>query len=520
MDIISSCYVSVKRCFGRVFLHIDPVGLRELAERAFFELSYYLRPSYLKKIASILDDHGSSNNDRFVAASLLQNAVIAADGVLPLCQDTGTAQITAWKGERVQTNSNDADWLSKGIKGAYTKNPFRFSQIMPLSMFEELNSGTNLPAQIDISSVEGDEYEFLFVAKGGGSANKTAFYAETPAILAKEALTLFLKQKIPSIGVAACPPYILSVVIGGTSPECNLKINKMTSTGSLDHLPAKGSGKRAMYRDIEWERVVMDIAEKSGLGAQFIGKHFAIDARVIRLSRHAASVPISIGVSCNAHRNITGRITKEGVFLERLEKNPAKYFDKCAVAVSATEVVDLNRPIDELVAIFGKYSVGKVLSLDGNIIVARDAAHARWYRRLQSGKNMPDYLVNSPIYYAGPANTPKTGNFVSGSFGPTTAARMDAYLESLLRVGLSRITIAKGNRSPFVSELCRKYNGFYFGTVGGAAALIAKNHIVESRIIDYHELGMEAVRLIRVHNLPVIMICDNKGNNLYSGRSY
>lgn len=511
---ITADHVSVKQAFGKRYLFVEPEGLRLLAERGFKDISYYYRPAHLKLLSSALNDPSSSDNDRFVAHTLLENAVIAAEGLLPMCQDTGTATIMGWKGERVQTGVDDAEQLSAGVYDAYANNPLRYSQQVSLSMFEESNSGTNLPAQIDISATEGEEYRFLFVAKGGGSANKTSFYAGTPVLLNADRLYQFLAEKIPAIGVAACPPYYVSVVIGGTSPEQNLKVNKLASAGYLDGLPVGGQIEGIAYRDLAWEGKVMEIAANCGLGAQFLGRRFALDARVIRLTRHAASVPISIAVSCSAHRNALAKITADGIFLEALEKNPKQYYSPEASDTGKAGVsIDLNRPLAENLAILSTLKVGTLLSLTGPLVVARDLAHARLMEQFEATQTIPDYFKDYFIYYAGPAKTPQ--GMASGSFGPTTAQRMDTYLETFMKNGASLVTLAKGNRSSIVADACREYGGFYLGTIGGAAALVAKRNIINNEILDYPELGMEAVRKIEVKDMPAIVICDHRGNRLY-----
>ncbi|MBL8027407.1 MAG: fumarate hydratase [Fibrobacteres bacterium] len=508
-------YISVKKAFGRKFLQLKPEALSILSETAFHDIAYYLRATHLKQLAAILKDKKASDNDRYVAFSLLKNAVISAEGVLPMCQDTGTANIIGYKGESIITGIEDSEALSRGVFNSYTKNPLRYSQLVPLSMLEDVNSGSNLPAQIDISAVPGEEYRFLFVAKGGGSANKTSFFAETPTILNEAALTKFLDEKIPAIGVAACPPYHLSIVIGGTSPELNLKVNKMAAAGFLDNLPVKGNRSGIGFRDRVWEKKVMEIAEKCGLGAQILGRYFALDARVIRLPRHAASVHISIGVSCNAHRNAKGKITEDGIYIEALEKNPAKYLKGVSLKGQETITeIDLNRPVAENIKKMSSLRPGALLSLTGPLVVARDIAHARLNALLERNGKVPDYFKNHFVYYAGPAKTPE--GMASGSFGPTTAQRMDSYLDSFMKHGYSLVSLAKGNRSQKVTDSCKKYGGFYLGTIGGAAALVAKENISKSEVLDYPELGMEAVRKIEVNGMPAFIISDSRGGNLYA----
>ncbi len=507
--------VMTARAAGGEFLRVDPKALTLLAEEAFKDVAFFFRTSHLEGLAGILDDPAASVNDRFVAAALLKNAIIAAEGLLPLCQDTGTANIVGYKGESIVTGADDARSLARGAYNAYRTKNLRYSQVAPSSMLEEANTGTNLPPQIDIQAVPGKEYKFLFVAKGGGSSNKTSLFQENKSLLESEKrLADFLAEKIRAIGVAACPPYRLAVVIGGTSPEMTLKTVKLASTGYLDTLTTRATGEGHAYRDLEWERRVLAAAQANGLGAQFTGKYFALEARVIRLPRHAGSLPIGIGVSCNADRNIKGKITRRGVFLETLDKNPARFLgwlDK--LTTEAGVQVDLDRPIDEVVADLASHPVGTRLSLNGTLIVARDIAHARLGQMLNEGKPLPAYLREHPVYYAGPAKTPK--GYATGSFGPTTAQRMDSYIADFMKAGASRITVAKGNRAPAVIEACRVSNGVYLGTIGGAAALVAKENILSSEVVDFEDLGMEAVRKIVVKDLPAFIIYDNKGHNLY-----
>ncbi len=507
--------VRTARAAGREFLRVDPKALTLLSGEAFKDAAFFFRTPHLEGLAGILDDPAASENDKFVAAALLKNAIIAAEGLLPLCQDTGTANILGYKGEGVLTGADDARFLAHGVFNAYRAKNLRYSQVAPSSMLEEANTGTNLPPQIDLQAVPGSEYRFLFVAKGGGSSNKTSLFQENKSLLESEKkFADFLAGKIKAIGVAACPPYRLAVVIGGTSPEMTLKTVKLASTGYLDSLTTRAAGEGHAYRDLEWERRVLAAAQENSLGAQFTGKYFALEARVIRLPRHAGSLPVGIGVSCNADRNIKGKITRRGIFLEVLDKDPSRFLAKLdEFPTEAGVPVDLDRPIDTVISDLASHPVGTRLSLNGTLIVARDIAHARLGRMLREGKPLPDYLKNHPVYYAGPAKTPK--GYATGSFGPTTAQRMDGYIADFMKAGASRITLAKGNRAPAVIEACRVSNGIYLGTIGGAAALVAKENVLSSEVVDFADLGMEAVRKIVVKDLPAFIIYDNKGRNLY-----
>lgn len=498
---------------GREFLTVAPEVLTQLAEEAFHDLSFYLRPGHLDELAEIASDSEAGENERFVCSALIKNAVIAAEGFLPLCQDTGTATVFAWRGERVLTGGDDAELLTNGVAAAWKNNSLRYSQVAPVSMFEEVNTGNNLPAQIDISFAPGAEYHFMFMAKGGGSANKTLLFQGSKALLNDAALEAFLKDRISGLGVAACPPYTLVVVVGGTSPENNLKTMKLASTGWLDQLPTAGDGKGAPYRDLEWEKRVMKIAAETGWGAQFGGTHLALEARVVRLPRHAGSCPVSVGVSCSAHRNMAAKITSEGVFLEVVDRNPARLLNKCQSSGLKAVDIDLDRPMPEILARLATLSAGSLVMLNGTMVVARDMAHARIAAMVKAGQPVPDYFKNHPVYYAGPAKTP--AGYVIGSFGPTTAQRMDDYMDFFMSRGASMITLAKGNRAESVVKACGQYGGFYLGTIGGAAALIAKENILASEIIDFPELGMEAVHRIRVRNMPAFILYDNMGRRLY-----
>jgi fumarate hydratase class I len=512
-EAISRNHVAIGECDGRPVLKVAAEGLTLLAERAFHDVAFFLRPSHLDQLAAMLKDPESSANDRTVALELLKNAVISADGVLPMCQDTGTAIINAKKGQRVFTGGGDEEALSRGVFNAYTKNYFRYSQNAALTMYEEKNTGTNLPAQVDITAVDGDEYSFLFVAKGGGSANKTYLFQETKAVLNPAALQKFLAGKLKAIGTAACPPYHLAVVVGGTSAELVLKTVKLASARYLDHLPTKGGPGGHAFRDLELEALLLEASRKTGLGAQFGGKYFCLDVRVVRLPRHGASCPIGLGLSCNADRNIKAKITRDGIFLERLEKNPAKYLPRPAAADEAAVRIDLNRPMSEIRATLGKYPVATRLSLNGPIIVARDIAHAKLKEKVDKGEDLPAYFKDHIVYYAGPAKTPP--GYASGSFGPTTAGRMDDYVPLFQKMGGSLVMLAKGNRSKGVTESCKANGGFYLGSIGGPAARLAKDCITSQEVLAYPELGMEAIFKITVKDFPAFIIVDDKGNDFY-----
>lgn len=509
-------FVSTAEFEGQTILKIAPEGLAFLAREAFRDVSFLYRAKHLKKVAAILDDPEASPNDRNVALTLLRNAVVASGFQLPMCQDTGTATVIGKKGQRVWTNANDAEWLSRGIYETYTKENLRYSQTLPQTMFEEKNSGTNLPAQIDLYATEGDRYEFLFVAKGGGSANKSLLFQETKALLNPKSLEEFLDAKLKSLGTAACPPYHLAIVIGGTSAEATMKTVKLASTGYLDSLPTSGDAAGRAFRDLEWEEKVMELARKSGIGAQFGGKYFALDARVIRLPRHGASCPVGIGVSCSADRNIKARIDREGIWLEVLERNPAQYLPaqfRAGYVPREGVPIDLNRPMAEILQELHKYPVSTPLRLTGTIVVARDIAHAKLKERLDRGEGLPEYFKNHPVYYAGPAKTP--AGLPSGSFGPTTAGRMDSYVDLFQSHGGSMIMIAKGNRSKQVTEACKKHGGFYLGSIGGPAAILAAENIKKVELLEYPELGMEAIYRIEVKDFPAFILVDDKGNDFF-----
>ena len=512
---ISSDHVSVDSFKGQDILTVEPEGIRLLAETAFADINHLLRPGHLKQLASILDDPEATDNDRFVAYDLLKNANIAAGGVLPMCQDTGTAIIMGKKGRRVWTEGGDGAALARGVMDAYEKKNLRYSQLAPVKMFEEKNTRNNLPAQIDIYEEGTDAYEFLFVAKGGGSANKTFLYQGTPSLLTHDRMIDFLKEKILTLGTAACPPYHLAIVIGGTSAEMNLKTVKLASTRYLDELPTEGSESGHAFRDLEMEKEIHRLTQQMGVGAQFGGKYFCHDVRVIRLPRHGASLPIGLGVSCSADRQAKGKITRDGIFIEQLESDPSKYMPEIdeAKLSESTVRIDLNRPMAEVLAELSRHPVKTRLSLTGTIIVARDLAHAKIRERLEKGEGMPDYLKNHPVYYAGPAKTP--AGYASGSFGPTTAGRMDSYVDQFQSFGGSMVMLAKGNRSRAVREACKKHGGFYLGSIGGPAARLAQDCIRKVEVFEYPELGMEAVWKIEVEDFPAFIVIDDKGNDFF-----
>jgi fumarate hydratase class I len=506
-------YISTSSFEGKPVLKVEPEGLALLARQAISDVSFYLRSRHLAKLREELDDPDASENDRFVIYTLLQNACVAAGGQLPSCQDTGTAIVMGKKGQQVWTEGNDAEALSRGIYETFQEKNLRYSQIAPLTMFEEKNTGNNLPAQIDLYAGEGMDYSFLVVAKGGGSANKSFLYQKTKSLLNEENLEAFVKEKLSDLGTAACPPYHLALVIGGTSAEANLKIVKLASCGEFDHLPTSGDETGRAFRDPEWEKRVGDIAASCGIGAQFGGKYFAHDVRVIRLSRHAASCPVGLGVSCSADRNIKAKITSEGIFLEQLEFNPEKYMPAQAPQMAPPVRVDLNQPMEDILEALSRFPIKTRLSLTGTVIVARDIAHARIKEILDRGEPMPDYFKNHPIYYAGPAKTPD--GMATGSFGPTTAGRMDPYVEPFQSRGGSMVMLAKGNRSKAVTEACKKHGGFYLGSVGGPAAILAQDNIKQVEVVDFPELGMEAVRKIEVEHFPAFIVVDDKGNDFF-----
>ncbi len=510
---LTSDYVKVIKYNDREVLHIEPEALEILSAEAMADVSFYLRPAHLQKLQAELLDVEASENDKFVIETMLKNSCIAAHGELPTCQDTGTAIVMGKKGEDVYTGCNDLEEISKGIYKTYHERNLRYSQIAPLTMFKEKNTANNLPAQIDLYATSGMEYSFLFVAKGGGSANKTYLYQETKELLNEDRLVNFFKAKIKSIGTAACPPYHLAFVIGGTSAEMNLKIVKLASVGYLDNLPTSGNEGGRAYRDIEWEERVLKMCQETGIGAQFGGKYFAHDVRVIRLPRHAASCPVGMGVSCSADRNIKAKITSEGLFIEEMEKNPSAYLPEKAIEMQPAIEIDLDRPISEVLSELSKHPIKTRLSLNGTLIVARDMAHAKIKEMLDNGEPMPEYFKNHPIYYAGPAKKPV--DKPSGSFGPTTANRMDPYVAPFQAQGGSMIMLAKGNRDSCVRDACKTYGGFYLGSIGGPAAILAEENILSIEILDFEEFGMEAVRKIKVKNFPAFIICDDKGNDFF-----
>jgi len=513
--LLSTEGVSTTTFEGREILKVTPEAVAFVAQAAMRECSFLLRPKHLQQVAAILDDPEASANDRYVALTLLKNAEVSAEGILPFCQDTGTATVVAKKGQQVWTGANDAEWISKGIYECYTKENLRYSQTAPLDMYEEVNTGTNLPAQIDLYATEGAKFEFLFVAKGGGSANKTYLYQETKALLNPKSLEAFVTEKMKSLGTAACPPYHLTFVIGGTSAEACLKTVKLASTKYYDTLPTKGNAHGQAFRDLELEKKILTIAQKSGIGAQFGGKYFALDVRVVRLPRHGASCPVGMGVSCSADRNIKAKITKDGLFIEKMEANPGQYIPAHLRTIKEDNIVkiDLNRPMEEIRAELSKYPVTTRVSLNGTIIVARDIAHAKLKERVDAGKGLPEYFKKHPVYYAGPAKTPK--GYASGSFGPTTAGRMDSYVDLFQSLGGSMVMIAKGNRSKQVTDACQKYGGFYLGSIGGPAAILAKESITKVETVEYPELGMEAIWKIEVKDFPAFILVDDKGNDFF-----
>jgi fumarate hydratase class I len=513
--LLTEDHVSVAEFEGREILKVDPEALTLVAREAFRDVSFLLRPSHLAQVAAILEDPEASANDRGVALAMLRNAEVSADFVLPMCQDTGTATIFAKKGQQVWTGVRDEEHLSRGIYETYARESLRYSQTVALSMYEEANSGTNLPAQIDIYATSGMEYHFLMLAKGGGSANKTYLFQETKALLNPKSLVAFLTEKMKTLGTAACPPYHLAFAIGGTSAEACLKAVKLASARALDGLPTTGSPDGQAFRDLELEAELLDAARKTGIGAQFGGKYFALDVRVVRLPRHGASCPVGMGVSCSADRNILAKIDKGGVWVEQLERDPAQFIpEQFRDRPPRPRVaIDLRRPMKEILAELTRHPVATMLSLNGPIVVARDIAHARIKERLDRGEGLPAYMKEHPVYYAGPAKTPE--GMASGSFGPTTAGRMDSYVDLFQSQGGSLVMIAKGNRSAAVTAACKKHGGFYLGSIGGPAALLAKDHIKAVELIEYPELGMEAVYRIEVVDFPAFVLVDDKGNDFY-----
>nr|WP_321463731.1 fumarate hydratase [uncultured Cohaesibacter sp.] len=513
---LTSDHVSVESFKGKDVLVVQEEGIRLLCEQAFIDIAHLLRPDHLAQLQKILEDEEATQNDKFVALDLLKNACISSAGVLPMCQDTGTGIVVGKKGKNVWVEGDEEGALSQGVFDAYDKKNLRYSQLAPLTMFEEKNTANNLPAQIDIFSEGEDAYKFLFMAKGGGSANKTFLYQGTPSLLTKDRLLTFLNEKIKTLGTAACPPYHLAITVGGLSAEQNLKTTKLASGHYYDELPTEGSEMANAFRDLEMEEEILKLARSTGIGAQFGGKYFCHDVRVIRLPRHGASLPISIGVSCSADRQCKGKITKDGIFIEELETNPAQYLPEVDEEALGGEVVklDLNLPMAEQLAVLTKYPVKTRLSLSGPLIVARDLAHAKIRARLEAGEPMPDYLKNHPVYYAGPAKTP--ANYASGSFGPTTAGRMDSFVDQFQSFGGSMIMLAKGNRSKAVTNACKEHGGFYLGSIGGPAARLAKDCIKKVECIEYPELGMEAVWRIEVEDFPAFIVVDDKGNDFFA----
>ena len=511
---ISSSFVSSQKFADRELLVIEPEGLRLLAETAFDDVSHLLRTRHLQMLASILDDPESSANDKFVATELLRNATIAAAREFPSCQDTGTAIIMGKKGELVYTGSDDAESLSRGVYDCYQRRNLRYSQLAPITFFEERNTGDNLPAQIDLYATKGSEYSFLFVAKGGGSANKSYLFQKTKSILNRPAFEKFFRETVAQLGTAACPPYHLAVVIGGTSAEMTLKTVKLASCGYLDSLPTSGNERGRAFRDLEMEKLCVEWARASGIGAQFGGKYFVHDVRVIRLPRHGASCPIGIGVSCSADRQIKAKITREGLFLEQLEEHPERFMPPHPEQYGGSAIsVDLNKPMTELLATLSTLPVATRIMLNGPLIVARDIVHAKLAERLKAGEPLPDYFRNYPIYYAGPAKTP--AGHPSGSFGPTTSERMDPYVPLFQEHGGSLVMLGKGNRSSLVTESCSRWGGFYLGSIGGPAARLGKDCITKVEVLDFKELGMEAVWKIEVKDFPAFVIVDDKGNDFF-----
>jgi fumarate hydratase class I len=513
---LSAAGVTKRAALGREFIEVESQALTLLTTQAMHDIAHLLRPAHLRQLRSILDDPDASPNDKFVATDLLTNACISAGGVLPMCQDTGTAIIMGKRGQQVLTDGQDAEHIARGVFDAYTTLNLRYSQLAPLTMWDEKNTGTNLPAQIELYATEGNEYKFLFMAKGGGSANKSYLYQETKAVLNPERMAAFLEEKIRSLGTAACPPYHLAIVVGGTSAEYALKSAKYASAKYLDSLPESGSAAAHGFRDRELEQQVLAITQRSGIGAQFGGKYFCHDVRVVRLPRHGASCPVAIAVSCSADRQALGKITEDGVFLERLETDPAQYLPDVEERELDSDVVrvDLSRPMSEIRAELSRYPIRTRLSLTGPLVVARDIAHAKIAERLAAGEPMPAYLRDHAVYYAGPAKTP--AGYASGSFGPTTAGRMDSYVEQFQAAGGSLVMLAKGNRSAAVTAACQQHGGFYLGSIGGAAARLAQDCITKVEVLEYPELGMEAVWRIEVRDFPAFIVVDDKGNDFFA----
>jgi fumarate hydratase class I len=506
--------VRVEHVLGREMLVVSREALRALSEAAFGDINHYLRPGHLKQLRNILDDAEASDNDKFVAFDFLKNANIAAGGVLPMCQDTGTAIIMGKKGFNVLSDGDDEAALSEGARDAYLRRNLRYSQVAPLSMYEEKNTANNMPAQCEIYAEGDDAYKFMFMAKGGGSANKSFLFQATPSVLTKDRLLAFLKEKVLTLGTAACPPYHLAIVIGGTSAELCMKTVKLASARYLDALPTHGSADGNAFRDLEMEQEILKMTQSLGVGAQFGGKYFCHDVRVIRLPRHGASLPIGLGVSCSADRQVLGKITRDGVYLEELEHNPAQYLPQVEQALGGEVVkIDLNQPMQEILSTLAKHPIKTRLSLSGTMTVARDSAHAKLRERLEKGEPLPDYFKNHPVYYAGPAKTPD--GYASGAFGPTTAGRMDSFVDQFQAAGGSMVMVAKGNRAVAVREACKKHGGFYLGSIGGAAANLAEHCIKKVEVVEYPELGMEAIWRIEVEDFPAFIIIDDKGNDFF-----
>jgi fumarate hydratase class I len=506
--------VRVEKVLGKDMLVVSREALRALSEAAFGDINHYLRPGHLKQLRSILDDPEASDNDKFVAFDFLKNANIAAGGVLPMCQDTGTAIIMGKKGARVLSDGDDEAALSEGARDAYLRRNLRYSQVAPLSMYEEKNTANNMPAQCEIYAEGDDSYKFMFMAKGGGSANKSFLFQATPSVLTRDRMLAFLKEKVLTLGTAACPPYHLAIVIGGTSAELCMKTVKLASARYLDALPTHGSADGNAFRDLEMEQEILKMTQSLGVGAQFGGKYFCHDVRVIRLPRHGASLPIGLGVSCSADRQVLGKITKDGVYLEELEHNPAQYLPAVEQSLGGEVVkIDLDQPMKQILATLSKHPIKTRLSLTGTMIVARDSAHAKLRERLEKGEPLPDYFKNHPIYYAGPAKTPE--GYASGAFGPTTAGRMDSFVDQFQAAGGSMVMVAKGNRAVAVREACKKHGGFYLGSIGGAAANLAEHCIRKVEVVEYPELGMEAIWRIEVEDFPAFIIIDHKGNDFF-----
>ncbi len=513
--LLTKDYVSVAEFDGQEVLKVDPAGLTALAHAAMRDCAFLLRTEHQRQVASILDDPEASDNDKFVALTMLRNAEISAKGVLPFCQDTGTATIIGKKGQRVWTGGGDEEALSKGVYLTYTQENLRYSQNAPLTMYDEVNTGTNLPAQIDLMAVDGEEYKFLFMAKGGGSSNKSYLFQETKALLNPATLEKFLVEKMKTLGTAACPPYHIAFVIGGTSADACMKTVKLASTKYYDELPTSGNELGRAFRDLELEAKVLRAAQESGYGAQFGGKYFAHDVRIVRLPRHGASCFVGMAVSCSADRNVKGKINREGIWVEKLEDNPGRFIPERLRQAGEGDAVkiDLNQPMKDILAELTKYPVATRLSLTGTIIVGRDIAHAKLKERLDAGQGLPQYIKDHPIYYAGPAKTPQ--GMPSGSFGPTTAGRMDPYVDLFQANGGSMVMIAKGNRSQQVTDACRKHGGFYLGSIGGPAAILAQQNIKKVECLEYPELGMEAIWKIEVVDFPAFILVDDKGNDFF-----